>query len=247
MKQCLLLLLSLMSVQSFGQLESINFKNYSVRDGLSHTKVNSICQDKEGFIWFGTEVGLNKFDGIVFHKYYSTYDSPASLSGNNIEVILKDESGNLLIGTDKGLEVYNYESDSFERFWTLSQDTLRHTLSHITALALDMDKRLWVGTINGLILFEHIDLSESISGDPASVEFEYVYQGKINGLSDAFINCITQDRSGNIWVGTLNGLNLISRNTEQVKQFFHDPADPTTLSHNQVNNVFQCGKVNHKV
>jgi ligand-binding sensor domain-containing protein len=90
MKKLLHLIVYMIPAISAGQLQNVYFKNYSVQDGLSHTKVNSICQDKYGFMWFATESGLNKFDGCNFIKYYASHDSQNSLSGNNIEVIIND-------------------------------------------------------------------------------------------------------------------------------------------------------------
>lgn len=235
----IIFLLCIIPLNTAGQSQSINFKNYSVRDGLSHTKVNSICQDKHGLMWFGTEAGLNKFDGLVFHKYYSTYDSPSGLSGSNIEIIFNDGHGNLMIGTDQGLDVYNYENDSFEKFWFLSNDTLKHTQKRITSLALDLDGSLWVGTVEGLILFESIDFSESITDDPDSHDFRYTYTGRIEGLTDEFINCISRDNQGNMWIGTILGLNVYTRHNRKIMHFHHEPDDPMSLSHDYINEIFQ--------
>ena len=239
------LIVYLIPVVAAGQLQNVYFKNYSVQDGLSHTKVNSICQDKFGFMWFGTESGLNKFDGCNFVQYYSTHDSQNSLSGNSIEVIFNDGFGNLLMGTNNGLDIYNYETDAFEKFWSRSNDTHKHTSAGITAITLDNNDRLWVGTTRGLILFEKTDLSETISTDPDSHIFRYFYSHRIEGLSDENIQCIHSDKVGNIWVGTFNGLNLISPQTEGIIQFFNDPDDPRTLSHNDINHIFRSsdGKV----
>jgi signal transduction histidine kinase/ligand-binding sensor domain-containing protein/DNA-binding response OmpR family regulator len=239
MKKLLHLIVYMIPAISAGQLQNVYFKNYSVQDGLSHTKVNSICQDKYGFMWFATESGLNKFDGCNFIKYYASHDSQNSLSGNNIEVIINDGFGNLLIGTNNGLDIFNYETETFERFWLKAHDTLRYTSHSVTAITVDNNARLWVGTTNGLILFERADLSEPIITDPDSHIFRYVYSRKIEGLSDNYIHCIESDRMGNIWVGTVNGLNLISPISEEVRQFFNNPDDPLTLSNNDINHIFQ--------
>ncbi len=239
MKKFFYLIFCMLPALATGQLQDVYFNNYSVQDGLSHTKVNSICQDEFGFMWFGTESGLNKFDGCTFIKYYSNYDSPGSLSGNTIEVIFNDNFGNFLIGSDKGLDIYNYKTDAFERFWSRAQDTLKYTAGSITAISLDTDERLWVGTTTGLILFEGIDLSLSTASSTESGPFRYVFSSRIKGLSDENVQSILTDRDGNIWVGTINGLNLISSRSEEIRQFLNDPNDPLTLSHNDVNQIFQ--------
>ena len=83
---------------------SYYFRNIGLAEGLSHSTVNVIYQDRTGFIWFGTKDGLNKYDGInirVFKKENS------KLGNNIVTVIYEDTDGKLWVGTDVGVYVYN--------------------------------------------------------------------------------------------------------------------------------------------
>jgi ligand-binding sensor domain-containing protein len=81
----------------------LDFDEYSIAHGLSHNQVLSIAQDKRGFMWFGTENGLNRFDGYKFKYYkYSETDS-SSIISNEVRAILALEDGSLLIGTNLGV------------------------------------------------------------------------------------------------------------------------------------------------
>lgn len=84
------------------QNRSIRFSRYSLEEGLSQSVVNCISQDSKGFIWIGTQDGLNRFDGYKFTHYKHDPKDPQSISHNNILAILEDSQGMLWIGTYGG-------------------------------------------------------------------------------------------------------------------------------------------------
>ena len=84
------------------------FKHFKAEDGLSHNTVLSSIQDKNGFMWFGTKNGLNRFDGSSFRLFQNTPDDPKSLQGNYIETLYEFDNA-LWVGTDNGLYLYNEE------------------------------------------------------------------------------------------------------------------------------------------
>ncbi|HSL87819.1 MAG TPA: two-component regulator propeller domain-containing protein, partial [Ignavibacteriaceae bacterium] len=79
------------STNSYAQ--SITFNHLTVEDGLSNNKVNTITQDKTGFIWFGTEDGLSRFDGYNFKIYRHDPSDSNTLSNNSIWALLEDRQG----------------------------------------------------------------------------------------------------------------------------------------------------------
>ena len=89
------------------------FKNISMQQGLSHTTVTSIIQDRRGFIWFGTHNGLNRFDGKMFRIYNS---GNSDLERNFTSGLMEDSSGRLWVGTDDGIFLYNPDTDKIEKF-----------------------------------------------------------------------------------------------------------------------------------
>lgn len=98
------------------QAQPYSFTNLSVKDGLSQSTVNTIFQDRNGFMWFGTGDGLNRFDGHNFQIFKHNEQDSNSLINNSIRRILEDKNGNLWIGTDAGVSLYNTKNKNFHHF-----------------------------------------------------------------------------------------------------------------------------------
>jgi len=191
------------------------FRTLSIEQGLSQNSVLSIARDRFGFLWFGTESGLNKFDGYHFTVYLPVEGDPASLSNSWINALLTDRSGNLWIGTENGLNLYVYSTDSFIRYFHDPSDPNSLTSSRIFALYEDSSGRLWIGTDDGLNLF-----------DRASNRFtRYQYNpSDPTSLSYNQIRAITEDSRGFIWVGTVGGgLNRLDPSTGRFTRIRRDP------------------------
>src|SRR5262245_49627946 len=92
--------------------QSFNFVHYQVENGLSHNAVLCTLQDQQGFMWFGTVYGLNRFVGNTFRVFRKT-EQPGSLGGNTIISLFQDDNGLLYTGTDKGAYVYNPRTEQF--------------------------------------------------------------------------------------------------------------------------------------
>src|SRR5690606_13586814 len=113
-----LLLLSLVLYSAYSQsvAQDLEFQNFSTRHGLSQSNVWDIMQDRKGFIWVGTEDGLNVYDGYTFTIYRNDPLDSSSLSNSNIHCIKEDKEGNLWIGTRFGLNVFDPRTQKFEIF-----------------------------------------------------------------------------------------------------------------------------------
>lgn len=104
---CLAILLIVFQ-KSYSQFPQLSFESYYTTDGLSSNNITCVYQDSKGFLWIGTDFGLNKFDGNVFVNYYSEVNNSNSLSGNHIVDILEDADGIFWIATkDGGLTRYD--------------------------------------------------------------------------------------------------------------------------------------------
>ena len=123
--------------------EHYYFKNLSVQNGLSQNTVNTILQDKQGFMWFGTKDGLNRYDGLSFRKFKHDDRSQRSIGNNFITALYEDEKGSIWVGTDVGLYIYYPEKDSFEHFTKQSVENTRieHT---VTAISGDNQGCVWM-------------------------------------------------------------------------------------------------------
>ena len=91
----------------------------TVDEGLSQSHVTSIVEDRQGFVWIGTAVGLNRYDGYRFESFTHRSDSNATISGDAIYALHEDGAGRLWVGTDRGLDLYEPPTNSFRRFGDL--------------------------------------------------------------------------------------------------------------------------------
>ena len=135
----LFLILSLAS--SFVFNEELIFKNFNSADGLSQHDVNCIIQDKDGFMWFGTNDGLNKYDGYNFKIFRPSKNTSGSISGRIIQKIESDYYGNLWIASlDGGLNYYNLEKEIFSNF----SEKLSQFGNYVNDVTISDDGVLWV-------------------------------------------------------------------------------------------------------
>ena len=111
------------------------FKTLDIQDGLSQNTVNAILQDKQGFMWFGTKDGLNRFDGLSFRIFKK---ENSALGNNFITALHEDKEGNIWVGTDAGVYVYNPLLEDFTVFDRVS-DTGDMISRAVTRIESDED------------------------------------------------------------------------------------------------------------
>lgn len=124
-------------------------KHLSIREGLSNNHVVSIAQDKRGSLWFATEEGLNKFDGIRFLTYYKEETTgKQSITGNELNCLLDDPVDSILwIGTQRaGINAYNYANDSFITYRHNENNPKSLVTDDITKIIAASDGNLWICT-----------------------------------------------------------------------------------------------------
>ena len=193
------------SISVFGQLNNLKFENLDTFDGLSSSTCLEIFQDKEGFLWFGTIDGLNKYNGYEFEVYRSVLNDPNSISNNRINAVVEDNEGNLWVGTNNGLNLYNKETDKFSHINLYKQLSLSDSPQKIiNDLLFDqINNNLWVATNNGVIKIE--------LGDDIIKNYTFSYyihdESNLNSIDNNNVNVILLDKDQSIWVGT-NGVHL---------------------------------------
>ncbi|TXG39269.1 hybrid sensor histidine kinase/response regulator transcription factor [Seonamhaeicola maritimus] len=187
-------LLNTFLFESFSQ-NSIYFNHISTDDGLSQNDINSIYQDKEGFMWFATHDGLNKYDGYNFTIYNPDRGNPNSINSNLIFTITGDEKGNLWVGTTgSGLNYFDKSLDKFFHFTHDEKNPQSISNNHVSTVYRDKKDRLWVGTPSGISI---LDLKTSLD----SKSFHNI------NLSE--VSRIYEDSKGNIWAGSNEGLHKV--------------------------------------
>ncbi|MCR9252473.1 MAG: response regulator [bacterium] len=135
--------------------KTLNFNQITQQEGLSSTDITSIVQDKDGFMWVGTEDGLNRYDGYSFTVFKNDPNNEFSIADNKITTLHVDNSGSLWIGTENnGLSRYIEHKDQFQNYKFDIYDNHSINFSHVTSIAEDSQGNLWVGTLMGLNLYD---------------------------------------------------------------------------------------------
>ena len=127
----------------YGNTEKYYFKHLGLEQGLSQSSVLCILQDHTGFMWFGTKDGLNRYDGNSFKIFQYKYDDPTSLGNNVINSLFEMKNGEIWIGTDAGIYIYNPKSECFSYFSTSSQDGTKIT-QPVYKITSDSKGNVWI-------------------------------------------------------------------------------------------------------
>ena len=106
------------------QEPALRFKHIATEHGLSASAVTCIIKDRDGYMWFGTYDGLNKFDGYEFQVYRNASNAPGSISSNAVLAMYEDRKGRLWLGTQTGLDIFDRATDSFAHLRNASGVTL---------------------------------------------------------------------------------------------------------------------------
>ena len=176
----------------------IRFARSYTGDGLSQTKVAQIVQDDQGFMWFGTQYGLNRFDGYNFKVFVHDPRNPNSLSGVFINALFKDRHGTLWVGCDQFLNKFDRKT---ERFTQYAVPSVYHISQDTTGV-------LWLATTFGLYEL-----------DPATGRIRRFSHDPTDplSLSSNDVKSSGEDKTGRFWVTNSEGLDEFDRGTGKVK------------------------------
>ena len=208
-----------------GQVPATRFEHLSVDDGLSHSAIHDMVQDRHGFLWFATRNGLNRYDGRSFRVFQHDPDDPDSLTDSLVGALLEDRDGRLWVGTPSGLDVYDFATDRFVHHRHDPDDPLSLSSDSIGEIFEDRAGNLWVATEQGIDRRNPDGSFLRLGHDPADP----------TRLADPRVLALVEDRGGRMWVGGYGGLSLFDPTTATFRSFRHDPADPTSLGENLIN------------
>ena len=205
--------------------ESFNFKNITIEDGLSQSTVETIYQDSKGYIWIGTNDGLDRYNGYEFKHYkHDKYDKN-SIANNYIVDIIEDKNGYIWVSTIGGLSRINPDKDEIKNYYS-KEDSGNLSNSNLWQLLCTKDNRLIASTIDGLNVYDkNKDKFTRILYKEGELPSQYIYS-------------LEEDINGHIWVGTDNGLVELDKDLNIVKSY------QDAIGDSDVYNVYDDSKGN---
>ncbi|HYG17388.1 MAG TPA: two-component regulator propeller domain-containing protein [Ohtaekwangia sp.] len=203
-KSLLLLLAMAFFADSNAQLLNLEFEAYNTTKGLSHNHVFSIAQDKEGFLWVGTNDGLNRFDGYDFKVFRHDPDNPQSLADNSVHALCVGNDSTLWIGTTNGICRYFPRTETFERYPVVYPDSNKISGASVSDIRIHPNGTVWVSYIgDGVNVI-----------DPANKTVTHYAVGEAPSrrLNNNLVASILFMPDGDVLLGTLGGLQIIDKN-----------------------------------
>ena len=209
----------------FAAENEYQFEIITTRNGLSDNDIRAVTDDRYGFIWLATDEGFNRYDGYEVKNYNSNPFDTTALSGNRIWDIFKDQDGDVWALTDKGVDLYHYGKNSFQRFSTASRPIF---------LTQDKEGLLWIATKNSGVY-----TIEKNTGNIVNYRFtpSDPYSISSNSFDENQCNPIVVDTSGNLWIGTTNGLNYYRKDKDFFTRFLSLEYYQNSISGNHINTL----------
>ena len=223
-----------LSPEKFGQI--------SVEQGLSQSSVFAISQDIQGFMWFGTQDGLNRYDGYSIKVFKHDPADSNSISDDAIWSLLSDSKGNLWIGTVRGgVDRYAISENKFYHYIHSENDSTSISENYITTLFEDSFGNIWLGSFSrGLNRFNR---------DTDNFTHFFSEANNPKSLCGNDIKSICEDKSGYLWIATFEGLSKLKINSRpNVKnepvfiRYKYSPSNHSGLSENNISTVYADDK-----
>ncbi len=212
---------------------AIRFETLTVEDGLSQSTIRAIAQDGNGFIWFGTDEGLNQYDGYQFTQLKHDPDNTNSLIDDVITSLFTDRNGDLWIGTPSGLDHYDIHSRQFKHYPFVEPGSPGLWGSSVQTIIGDASGNLWIGTHDGGLNF--------LNRANGYFAHNFLDSGTTGILGSDQVEDLAINRDGNIWVATQGGLFELNPLTKSYTRFWKQTFNPFSLSDSNCLSVYIDG------
>lgn len=222
---------------AFAQHDSFNFHHLTTIEGLSQNNATCIIQDSDGFMWIGTQDGLNKYDGYTFTIYQNDPEDPSGISSNYITDILEDRHGNIWVATQNGgISKYDKYQDTFQHYKNNPRDSNTISSNNINTIYEDRSGIIWIGTDGA-----GLDKFDTEKGVFTHYKNDY---NNPHSIGYNIVKSILEDHKGDLWIGTyFGGLNKLDREKNIFVKFPVSGGEYGTNS-NKVAQVFEDSKNN---
>ncbi len=227
-------LLFLLSMTLYGQIRRPLVETIDIDNGLSQNTITTVYQDNEGFIWLGTQIGLNRYDGRSFRSYFTDPFDTTTISNLRIVCITGDHKGNLYIGTREGLNLYDKTKDIFYRLSGNSSAYKYLARNAIYSLLCDNSGRIWIGTEKGVFIY-----------DPALNALEET-KGTLldkNDIDKTPVWALFEDSKRNIWISSFDK-GLYRYRDNEIDHLTFESNNNNSLSNNIVESIAEDNEGN---
>ncbi len=213
---------------------ALKIEKIGIEKGLSNNNVVSITQDRDGFLWFCTKDGLDRFDANSFKVFKTSDINSNSICSNVLNFVYADKFDDVVwVASEKnGVDAYNYKKHLFTHYEHDYGNPEINDLGANGITYIDSDKQgnLWFATYDGGVDFF----------DRKTKQFTNYNQSTVVGLGSNYNWCVMYDTDEKIYVGHVNkGFSIINSKTKTAVNFKHDPNDPASLSDNTVTSFFK--------
>lgn len=202
--------------------QSFTIKKLGMEQNLSNSYIVGITQDKQGYMWFATESGLNRFDGHNFKTYQKNYSPFTSINSNELNQVLADRTDNTIwIATQRtGLNAFDTKTEKFTYYTNDAGNPYSIVTNDVTNLSQAANGNLWVSTYHrGVDCF-----------DKNSKRFIHYNQSTIPGFVSNHVWCIADDNHGKLYIGhVFDGLSVLNLKNHKIKNFSLNPNNPNSL------------------
>ena len=227
------LLCLIINESGYSQYSNLKFDNLDTSEGISSSTCIEIFQDTEGFMWFGTIDGLNRYDGYNFEIYRPILNDENSLSNNRINSVTEDKEGLLWIGTSNGLNIFDKKQEKFYRLSLHDESTNVVDQSEIINDVFfdEVTNNIWVATKNGVFKFNSKEVQS-----PYKQNFKFSHYINKNEntstLDNNDVTAIVKDKDNKIWAITEgNYLNLYNSSEDVFERKLIDVPNTFELNH----------------
>lgn len=210
-------------------LPKLRVDQLSIDQGLSQNTVTAMLQDSEGYLWIGTDDGLNRYNGYDVTIFRHKREDSLSIIDNQVQSIYEDTNHNIWIGTIAGISIFDRKTQTFKSFY--KKEGSKNTLvdNSVNAIIEDKEGFIWIGTKNGISKYDYNNNSF----------INYVAEKKDSLLLGSnVINALKVDNNNNLWIGTGRGINKWDANRKPSKLYRYSLSDTMTIWGSAVNDIF---------
>ena len=207
--------------ESYAHANNLTFNNLNIEQGISQSTAEIIFQDSKGYIWIGTNDGLNRYNGYEY-KIYNYEEGKNSISNNGITDITEDENGYIWVGTVQGMNRINTETGEIQNYTKENEKIPNDSTSEVIKT---QENKIVVATYSGICVYN---------------EEKYAFEPVLNtgnGLMSDIVYSLDEDKYGNIWVGTDMGVHKISKDFK-ILETYGGPKEENSVVQDAVYNMY---------